>query len=513
MNVQNGEQGNKMTQQPNILVIMVDQLNGTLFPDGPADFLHAPHLKKLAARSTRFANAYTASPLCAPGRAAFMSGQLPSQNGVYDNAAEFASSIPTYAHHLRRAGYYTCLSGKMHFVGPDQLHGFEERLTTDVYPSDFTWHPEWDRPNERLDWFHNMEVVTKAGPCVRSMYLDYDDEAVFHAKRYLFERAREGNDQPFMLTVSFIQPHDPYLCRQTEWDLYKDVEIDLPNLRPGEIEDAHCERLRYGYGATDVDLDDDTIRRARRAYYGSISDIDNKIAALLGALKESGLDQDTIIIFTSDHGDMLGERGMWFKMSFLEHSARVPLLVHCPQRFNPRRVSQAVSLVDLLPTLVDLASGEKEFMYPTPIDGHSIVPHLYGQEGHDEVIGEYFAEGTDTPVFMIRRGNQKAIFSKTDDLKLFDLKNDPLEKDNLALQDAFSEQAAVLRSEILNQYDIDGLTDKVLESQRRRAFLKNVMRQQGVAWDHDPVSQAKNSYVRNSMPIYELEKRARFPSV
>jgi len=114
---------------------------------------------------------------------------------------------------------------------------------------------------------------------------------------------------------------------------------------------------------------------------------------------------------------------------------------------------------------------------------------------------------------MIRRGNQKAIFSQTDDLKLFDLKYDPLEKDNLALQDAFSEQAAVLRSEILNQYDIDHLTGKVLESQRRRAFLKNVMRQQGVAWDHDPVSKAKNSYVRNSMPIYELEKRARFPSV
>jgi len=122
---------------PNFLIFMVDQLNGTLFPDGPADWLHAPNLKKLAARSTRFKNAYTASPLCAPARASFMSGQLPSRTGVYDNAAEFSSAIPTFAHHLRRAGYQTCLSGKMHFVGPDQLHGFEERLTTDIYPADF----------------------------------------------------------------------------------------------------------------------------------------------------------------------------------------------------------------------------------------------------------------------------------------------------------------------------------------------------------------------------------------
>jgi choline-sulfatase len=109
-----------MSKRPNILIIMVDQLTGTLFPDGPEDFLHVPNLRTLASHSARFQNAYTASPLCAPARAAFMSGQLPRRTRVYDNAAEFASDIPTYAHHLRRAGYQTALSGKMHFVGPDQ---------------------------------------------------------------------------------------------------------------------------------------------------------------------------------------------------------------------------------------------------------------------------------------------------------------------------------------------------------------------------------------------------------
>ena len=150
---------------PNILIFMVDQLNGTLFPDGPAEWLRAPNLKKLAARSTRFKNAYTASPLCAPGRASFMSGQLPSATRVYDNAAEFASSIPTYAHHLRRAGYQTCLSGKMHFVGPDQLHGFEERLTTDIYPPDFGWTPDYRKPGERIDFYSlaNPSAVDRIG--------------------------------------------------------------------------------------------------------------------------------------------------------------------------------------------------------------------------------------------------------------------------------------------------------------------------------------------------------------
>ncbi|MFZ9199102.1 MAG: sulfatase-like hydrolase/transferase, partial [Paracoccaceae bacterium] len=171
-----------MTKRPNILILMVDQLTGTLFDDGPADFLHAPNLKKLAARSVRFANSYTASPLCAPARAAFMSGALPRRTRVYDNAAEFASDIPTYAHHLRRAGYYTALSGKMHFVGPDQLHGFEERLTTDIYPADFGWTPDYRKPGERIDWwYHNMGSVTGAGVAEITNQLEYDDDVCHQA--------------------------------------------------------------------------------------------------------------------------------------------------------------------------------------------------------------------------------------------------------------------------------------------------------------------------------------------
>ena len=186
-----------MPKSPNILIFMVDQLNGTLFPDGPAEWLHAPNLKALAQRSTRFANSYTGSPLCAPGRASFMSGQLPHRTRVYDNAAEFTSDIPTYAHHLRRADYQTTLSGKMHFVGPDQLHGFEERLTTDIYPADFAWTPDYTRPGERIQWwYHNLGSVTGAGVAEITNQLEYDDEVAYHAVRKVYDLGRGLDPRP-----------------------------------------------------------------------------------------------------------------------------------------------------------------------------------------------------------------------------------------------------------------------------------------------------------------------------
>jgi choline-sulfatase len=309
-------------KRPNILILMVDQLNGTLFPDGPAEFLHAPNLKALAARSVRFSNNYTASPLCAPGRASFMSGQLPRRTRVYDNAAEFASDIPTYAHHLRRAGYYTCLSGKMHFVGPDQMHGFEERLTTDIYPADFGWTPDYRKPGERIDWwYHNLGSVTGAGVAEITNQMEYDDEvALRHA-----EAAPSSHDQrqfrsPALgVTVSFTHPHDPYVARKQYWDLYEDCPELAPRVPPIPYDqmDPHSQRL---FEANDrrASTSPKTIRRALAAglfRQHLLSRRQDRRDS--GDARGHADGQDTIIVFCSDHGDMLGERGMWFKMSFL----------------------------------------------------------------------------------------------------------------------------------------------------------------------------------------------------
>lgn len=502
------------SKSPNILLIMVDQLAPQFLPCYGHPVVKSPNIDRLARDGVVFQNAYTNSPLCAPSRFVMMSGRLPSKISAWDNAAEFSSEIPTFAHYLTAEGYRTSLSGKMHFVGPDQLHGFQDRLTTDVYPSDFTWHPEWDNPGKRLDWFHNMEVVTKAGSCVRSMYLDYDDEVLFNAKRYIFDHVREDYDEPFMLTVSMIQPHDPYLCSKDKWELYSGDDIDLPITSLDSIEeDSHSARLRHSYGASDDIFDDETIQRARRSYYGSISDIDDKVGELINTLNEAGASDNTIVIFTSDHGDMLGERGMWFKMSFFEHSARVPLIINAPKMFSSKQVQEAVSLVDMLPTLVEIARDGKEGDYATDIDGRSLLPHISGNQGHDEVIGEYFGEGISEPMHMIRCGSKKLIYSKSDPVQYYDLINDPHEINNIANNAAHKTEINKLITSLSSNYNYSELCKKVLESQSRRNFLKGVMSKHNIAWDYYPSRDSSKEYVRNNMPIYELEKRARFPKV
>ncbi len=166
-------------KRPNILFIMADQMAAPLMPwHGPSP-VRMPHLTRLAAEGVVFDSAYCNSPLCAPSRFTLVSGQLPSKIGAYDNAADFPADVPTYAHYLRRLGYRTALSGKMHFCGPDQLHGYEERLTSDIYPADYGWAVNWDEPEVRPSWYHNMSSVLQAGPCVRTNQLDFDEEVVF----------------------------------------------------------------------------------------------------------------------------------------------------------------------------------------------------------------------------------------------------------------------------------------------------------------------------------------------
>ncbi|MFT8419080.1 MAG: sulfatase-like hydrolase/transferase, partial [Acetobacter sp.] len=199
----------------NFLVVVADQLTACVLPAllGGRDpsVVKVPTLTKLAKRGTVFANAYTASPLCGPSRGTFMTGLRPSRSGVYDNGCAWPSDIPTFGHRLRLGGYQTILAGKMHFVGPDQLHGFEERLTTDIYPADFTWVPDWRDHTTRPDWYHSMDSVLNAGPVLRSNQLDFDEEVAFATRRKLYDLARTNTRQnPFCLVASFTHPHDPF---------------------------------------------------------------------------------------------------------------------------------------------------------------------------------------------------------------------------------------------------------------------------------------------------------------
>ncbi|PZN52285.1 MAG: choline-sulfatase [Proteobacteria bacterium] len=505
-----------MTRRPNFLIVMVDQLTGTLFPDGPADFLHVPNLRALAQRSARFANNYTASPLCAPARASFMSGQLPSRTGVYDNAAEFPSSIPTFAHHLRAAGYYTCLSGKMHFVGPDQLHGFEERLTTDIYPADFGWTPDYRKPGERIDWwYHNLGSVTGAGVAEITNQLEYDDEVAFHANQKLYELSRVSDDpgrRPWCLMVSFTHPHDPFVARRKYWDLYEDCPALEPTVGfiPYEEQDPHSQRLYKASDYASFEITPEHIRRSRRGYFANISYIDDKLGELLDTLQRTRMADDTVVIFCSDHGEMLGERGLWFKMSFLEGASRVPLMI-AGNGIAPGLIETPVSNLDLCPTLCDIAGIDMSAVMPWT-DGQSLLPLTTGVSRSEPVLMEYAAEGSYAPMVAIRDGRYKFIHCEIDPPQLFDLESDPQERNNLAADPANAELLARYSEKVRARWDMAAFDAAVRESQARRWIVYPALRNGAYyPWDFQPLQKASERYMRNHMNLDILEESKRFP--
>ncbi len=498
--------------RPNILFIMADQMAAPLLPlHDPGSPIRMPHLDALARDGVVFDSAYCNSPLCAPSRFALVSGQLPSRIGGFDNAADFAADVPTYAHYLRALGYRTALSGKMHFCGPDQLHGYEERLTSDIYPADYGWAVNWDQPDVRASWYHNMSSVLQAGPCVRSNQLDFDEEVVFKANQYLFDHVRNTPEQPFCLTVSMTHPHDPYTIPAAFWDLYDDVEIALPKVDIAQDrQDPHSERILKVIDLWGKTLPPQAVRRARRAYFGACSYVDAQIGKLMATLTDCGLRDNTIVVFSGDHGDMLGERGLWYKMHWFEASARVPMVVHAPGRLRPGRVRQSVSTIDLLPTFVAMAGGQLD--PGLQIDGRSLMPHLTGGQGHDEVIGEYMAEGSRETLVMIRRGRYKFIHAPQDPDLLFDLQADPQELHNLAQSADHAERVAALRAEVASRWDLPAINARVLESQRRRRLVYAALqRGKRTGWDHQPMVDAGQQYMRNHIDLDDLERRARFP--
>lgn len=513
------------TLPPNFIFLMADQLTAFALKLYGNPICRTPNIDRLAQRSTQFKNMYCNFPLCAPSRVALLTGRLPSDVGVYDNASEFSAQIPTFLHYLKLKGYSTTLSGKMHFVGPDQQHGFQERLTTDIYPSDFGWTPDWHQEVPIAPTGMNMRSVIEAGSCRRSMQLDYDDDVVNRGVQKIYDLGRLQRDKPFFLGISLTHPHNPYVCMDEYMDLYQRAEIDMPHVGPipFEQQDAHSQRLWYMFRQDEFTVNSEHVRTARHAYYAMVSYVDAQVGRILDALEAMDLDGSTVIVLTSDHGDMLGERGLWYKWVHYESAVRIPLLVSLPGQQHARVENSLVSLVDLFPTLTDLAGITLPEAQLQELDGRSLLPYLQVQEQGDApepddvvVYGEMNGEGAHAPCLMVRTGRYKLIVSEGDPPLFYDLKEDPHEEHNLANSAAHVVQRDRLMQLAHARWNMKGLHQRILTSQRRRHVVqKALLTGDYRPWDYQPTQDASKQYVRAgalSSPSV-VKGRLRYPVV
>ena len=457
-----------VNQLPNILLIMSDE-HAPMY-SGPYGhpLVQTPNMDRLAEDGVTFENAYCNSPLCMPSRMSFMTGRYIHMIGAWDNAAPLRPDAVTWTHYLRAAGYDVVLSGKQHFGGMDQLHGFREQLARDLHAERQHRLTDWEigTPPAARPW----QGLAEAGPGT-TKEIEIDDLVEEQAITYLRETDRKN--QPWALNVSFIAPHFPLVVPQRFWDLYPIDEIDMPNVPDGHLENQHpvYQRMRSMFGC--IDFPEELVRRARMGYYGLITYLDEKIGNLLQTLKETGQLENTIVIYTSDHGEMNGEHGMWRKSNFYEASVRIPLQIMFPDRLQAgSRIDEVVSLVDLTATLIDL-SGEQ---VNSQLDGDSLLPLIHGTDSNwkDSAFSEYLAHGVQRPMAMLRKGKYKYNFSLGDPPELYDISEDPEEFNNLANKGEYEEICDSLESQLLEQWDPSEIEKQVCESQKARLLIDRV---------------------------------------
>ncbi len=414
-----------MAQRPNILIMVSDQHSPHVLGCAGDAVIRTPHLDALAQRGIMFDNAYCAAPLCVPSRMTFLTSRHCSDINVWTNAGTLASDIPTFAHALGAGGYETVLAGRMHYYGPDQHHGFHQRLVGDVSPTIWGGSGAPLRPIPPGSTGQVRRAVEIAGPG-RTAYQAFDDAVMEAARDYLLEKAQEDSDQPFCLVAGFVLPHCPFIAPKELYDYYYD-RVEMPEIPEGYLENLHPVMKQWRERRGIEDLTEEEIRAARAGYYGIVEYFDSRVGGVLEALNEAGLADDTIVIYFSDHGECAGENGLWWKSNFYEASAGVPMIISAPQRFPQGVVrEEVVSLLDLAPTLTEIGEAP-----PMPrISGRSMLPLLTGENAQnwpDEAICEFIQHRKEPPGRMIRQGPWKLIHYHGYEPMLFNLEHDPHE--------------------------------------------------------------------------------------
>ena len=393
---------------PNILVVLSDEHTATAAGYAGHPHIQTPHLDRLAEQGASFDRAYTNSPMCVPSRLSLLAGQYVHQIGAWDNGVIPGPSFRTWGHHLREAGYTSVIAGRTHFNGPDRLLGFDRRLTDDL---DF-WLDHSGRPPRRTtEWRRpSNSHVTEHG-AGDHVHTSHDIAATDAALDFL----RDPGPQPFLLYVGYMHPHFPLVAPPSFRDLYDPADVELP----AAVDSEHpvISLLRHGF-RNDEPLTEYQIREATVCYWALISHLDHQIGRLLEAVPD-----DTVVIYTSDHGEMAGHHGIWQKQCFYEPAVRIPMLLRHPSVQRGRN-DDHVSLVDVLPTLRDIAG-----LTPDPeLPGRSLL-----DPADRPVLSEYHAQGMVDGGFMLKSGPWKyCYYGPSQRPQLFNVDEDPLELHDLS---------------------------------------------------------------------------------
>ena len=479
-------------RRPNLLYILSDQHCPFVTGCYGDPLVETPHLDRLAAAGVTMDAAYCPSPICGPSRMSMLTGLHPFQNRSWTNRDILDSSIPTMAHALGAAGCRPLLIGRLHSMGPDQRRGYAARLVGDHSPNYAGAGPVPDRGalNATAGPDHVSLAMSGAG---QSGYEVHDEEVTDAAVRFLQReadrlRANPGAE-PFCMTVGLMLPHPPYVARATDFQRYAE-RITPPRERQFSGHDVpqYLRWWREHTGLTRT-TEAETLR-SRAAYWGLVTSMDRMIGRILSALRSSGLEENTLIVYTSDHGDMLGEHGMFWKHTFYEESVRVPLIMAWPGRIGAgTRSDRVVSALDVTATVLDAMSAPALPGSP----GRSLLSLLDGGSWDDEAFSEYCSDEAWAPPEgclqrMIRRNEWKlACYHRSDpvaDVQLFNLKEDPGELVNRATDPGCRETVRNLRSLLYADWDPEQVRVQMAANRARHAIHRGWARTTGPHSEH-----------------------------
>lgn len=438
------------TQPPNVLILMSDEHRFDVAGFAGNPVVRTPNLDRLAKDAVVFKNAYTPSPVCIPARQCIVAGQYPRTCHVESYGEDLTPNYRTFAREFSEQGYKTAAAGKLHHMGIDQMQGWQLRIAPDAEVSLNAYYRQsgkkpdaFDKLKTSMKWDDKKEIL-RAGPGI-SAYARRDELTVEGSKNFIYEHFtdsfydRAEPDQPLMLYVGLLNPHYPYIARQELFDYYlnrvKPYDNQEVSAHPFLGRCSNCGPLRIGEQVTVRE-----VTRAMAAYYANVETIDSQFGQVLKALEDAGQDlDDWIIIYTSDHGEMLGEHSIWEKQRFYEGSVRVPLLIRSPRLFSPRTVTENVNLIDLYATLGELC-GVK---VPAEVESRSLTGLLRGDKSFwdNETISQWGGKN-----LMIKRDHYKYQWYGDDGSELlFDLEEDPDENRDFHREPAYKEMMEQFR--------------------------------------------------------------------